>query len=126
MAELNEEQLDLIERFKGRGLDAAWEAAPKDLKRYKCTNCKSIVWSTPCPNCGTVGIDKMCPADHCHCSHDVIERIEFCEICDNPICPECKSHDVAAISRITGYLSEVSGWQASKVAELKDRKRYTF
>ena len=40
-------------------------------------------------------------------------------------CPECGSHDVVQISRVTGYLQEVSGWNAGKQQELKDRARYT-
>lgn len=126
MAELNEEQLDLIERFKGKGLDVAWDATSDELKRYKCNNCKSIVWETPCPNCGTIGLDKMCPIDHCHCSHDVVERIEFCPVCDAPVCPECKAHNVQIFSRITGYIQPLEGWNAAKKAEFRDRTRYTL
>lgn len=124
MENLNEEQLELLKRFKTKGLDAAWDAASDELKRYKCNNCKMIVWETPCPNCGTVGIDKMCPADHCHCSHEVVEGFSFCEICEEPICPKCNSHNVQILSRITGYIQPFNGWNAAKVAEFKDRKRY--
>ena len=38
--------------------------------------------------------------------------------------PGCGSHDVTQISRVTGYLQEVSGWNAGKQQELKDRQRY--
>jgi len=113
-----------MENLNGLGLEEAWDRSPPELKRYKCNNCKIITWETPCPKCGSSHIDKMCPADHCHCSHDVIEKIEFCKVCGEPACPECNTHDIVAISRITGYLSDVSGWRASKIAELKDRKRY--
>jgi anaerobic ribonucleoside-triphosphate reductase len=41
------------------------------------------------------------------------------------VCPECGSHDVTQISRVTGYLQDVSGWNASKQQELKDRMRYS-
>jgi anaerobic ribonucleoside-triphosphate reductase len=33
---------------------------------------------------------------------------------------------VVQISRVTGYLQEVSGWNAGKQQELKDRARYTI
>ena len=39
-------------------------------------------------------------------------------------CPNCGSEDVDHISRITGYLQAVSGWNSAKRQELKDRKRY--
>jgi anaerobic ribonucleoside-triphosphate reductase len=39
-------------------------------------------------------------------------------------CPSCGSPDVEHISRITGYLQAVSGWNNAKRQELKDRKRY--
>lgn len=39
-------------------------------------------------------------------------------------CPTCSSSDVDHISRITGYLQAVSGWNNAKKQELKDRKRY--
>ncbi|MFB3764255.1 MAG: anaerobic ribonucleoside-triphosphate reductase [Methanotrichaceae archaeon] len=39
-------------------------------------------------------------------------------------CPNCESSDVDHISRITGYLQAVSGWNNAKKQELKDRKRY--
>ena len=39
-------------------------------------------------------------------------------------CPNCGSVDVDHISRITGYLQAVSGWNSAKRQELKDRKRY--
>ncbi len=39
-------------------------------------------------------------------------------------CPNCGSSEVDHISRITGYLQAVSGWNSAKRQELKDRKRY--
>ncbi len=39
-------------------------------------------------------------------------------------CPGCGSEDIEHISRITGYLQAVSGWNGAKRQELKDRKRY--
>jgi ribonucleoside-triphosphate reductase (formate) len=39
-------------------------------------------------------------------------------------CPNCASEDVEHISRITGYLQAVSGWNGAKRQELSDRKRY--
>ena len=39
-------------------------------------------------------------------------------------CPKCGSGRVQHLSRITGYLQNVEGWNAGKRQELKDRKRY--
>ena len=39
-------------------------------------------------------------------------------------CPNCGSENVDHISRITGYLQAVSGWNSAKRQELKDRKKY--
>jgi ribonucleoside-triphosphate reductase len=39
-------------------------------------------------------------------------------------CFHCNSHDVEHYSRITGYYQAVSGWNAGKQQELKDRYRY--
>jgi anaerobic ribonucleoside-triphosphate reductase len=45
-------------------------------------------------------------------------------MCGEAVCPECGSHDVTQISRVTGYLQDVSGWNAGKQQELKDRTHY--
>ena len=39
-------------------------------------------------------------------------------------CPRCGSDEVQHLSRITGYLQSVEGWNKGKRQELKDRKRY--
>lgn len=39
-------------------------------------------------------------------------------------CPKCKSENVQHLSRITGYIQNVDGWNAGKRQELKDRNRY--
>jgi anaerobic ribonucleoside-triphosphate reductase len=38
-------------------------------------------------------------------------------------CPKCGSENVQHLSRVTGYLQAVEGWNAGKKQELKDRKR---
>jgi uncharacterized CHY-type Zn-finger protein len=98
---------------------------PPAERRYKCHTCHLIVDSTPCPHCGETRLQILCPLDHCRCSHEVIASIEYCPLCHEPVCPECGSHDVVQISRVTGYLQDVSGWNAGKQQELKDRVRYT-
>lgn len=101
------------------------EDIPVGERRYKCHTCHLIVDETPCPRCGEEHLPIMCPLDHCHCAHEIIAGIEYCPLCHVAICPECGSHDVVQISRVTGYLQDVSGWNAGKQQELKDRVRYT-
>ncbi len=40
-------------------------------------------------------------------------------------CPKCRSENVQHLSRITGYLQSVEGWNKGKRQELLDRKRYS-
>ena len=53
-----------------------------------------------------------------------ISGIHVCPVCGEFYCPECGSHNVLPISRITGYLQDVSGWNEAKKQELLDRKRF--
>ena len=98
------------------------------MDRYKCNLCHLIINEEHlvdgnCPECGKA-VDKMCPNDHlCTCMYDVTSGLHFCKICGAPVCP-CGCHDVAQLSRVTGYLADVSGWGAGKLAELRDRAHY--
>ena len=77
-----------------------------------------------CPQCNSAyNLEEMCPNDHTGCGHDVVDTIAYCDICGKPMCPICKCHDVSQHSRITGYIQEVSGFNAGKAQELKDRHR---
>ncbi len=40
------------------------------------------------------------------------------------VCENCGSSNVEQMSRVTGYIQSVSGWNAAKKQELADRKRY--
>jgi hypothetical protein len=94
--------------------------------RWKCHTCYSITNHNPCPECGEVHLIKMCFEDHtCRCVGDIHSGVNYCEKCGQPICP-CGCHNVVVISRVTGYLSSISGWNASKLAEFKDRDRYNL
>ena len=93
-------------------------------QRYKCHTCHHIVDESPCPCCGEENVVDMCPLDHCHCTHNIIETIAYCPLCGAAICPESGCHEVSQVSRVTGYLADVAGWNAGKQQELKDRARY--
>ena len=105
--------------------------------KYKCNSCKTMNiplnamnpaengYPKTCPKCLARAIVEQCPNDKvCTCSGGVHAGVTFCSQCGNAICPSCGSHDVSAISRITGYMSDVSGWGAGKAQELKERKHY--
>ncbi|NOQ48811.1 MAG: anaerobic ribonucleoside-triphosphate reductase, partial [Methanococcoides sp.] len=40
------------------------------------------------------------------------------------VCENCGSDNIEQLSRVTGYIQAVSGWNAAKKQELEDRKRY--
>lgn len=126
MVSWDEEAHAFIKKYKDKRIHTFFDDLPEDLKRYKCQTCHHVVWEFPCPNCGSEALQKMCPLDHCHCPHQIIETIDYCPICGEQICPECGSHDVVQISRVTGYLQEVSGFNAGKKQEVKDRHRWNL
>jgi DNA-directed RNA polymerase subunit RPC12/RpoP len=101
---------------------------PTEHKRYKCYTCFAILDQPDlndgkCPICGEKHIVEMCPLDHNGCKHEIMDKIAYCPICGKAICPECGDHNVVQISRVTGYLQDVSGWNNGKLQELKDRTR---
>lgn len=97
--------------------------------RYKCESCfamfdEKFLVDGRCPECGGEQILKTCEHDHaCECSLDVTGGMTKCPTCGAYTCP-CGSHNVIVISRITGYMQPLSGWNAAKVAEFEDRTRY--
>jgi len=97
---------------------------PDDLKRYKCPLCHAAGFdTTECPDCGSKDVFLMCPLDHCGCLHDIESGVHTCPICGDYICPQCGSHDVTVVTRITGYLNDLRGFNAAKEQEVKDRHR---
>jgi hypothetical protein len=122
MSEVNE----ILERYSKLGILGKrdiLEKIPENERKYKCHTCCLIVDKIPCPNCGETHLVIMCPLDHCSCTHEIVGGIAHCPLCGDPICPECGDHSVFQISRVTGYLQDVSGWNAGKRQELKDRHR---
>jgi anaerobic ribonucleoside-triphosphate reductase len=124
----NWEQEQLIQQYAGKPLTQVIQSLPYELRRFKCETCHHTFTETPpCPKCGSERVEIMCPLDRVTCgTHpDPVSGIEYCPICGEGICPACGCHDVLQISRVTGYLQDVSGWNAGKQQELKDRTRYT-
>ena len=99
--------------------------------KFKCHTCYTFfdekcvdTTNKKCPNCGETHILPMCENDHlCTCTHEHSEGLKICPKCGQPMCP-CGSHDVVVISRVTGYLSDIAGWNNAKRQELIDRQRY--
>lgn len=65
-------------------------------------------------------------ANHNKCPHELVGTTAHCPICDSPCCPNCMNHEVEQLSRVTGYMGGVSGWNAAKRQEFADRHRYTL
>lgn len=125
---------------------------PENESIFKCNQCRTIfnIYNiglpifmslipkndVRCPNCGINGAELMCRADvysiylkmkgyKCRDS-SVISGTDMCPVCSSPICPRCFNHTVISLSRVTGYMSDISGWNNAKRQELSDRKRYDF
>ena len=114
----------VLERYSRMGIigkRSILQKIPEEERLYKCHTCYHIVGGNPCPNCGERQVTIMCPLDHCHCGHNIITVLAHCPLCGEPICPECGCHDVSQVSRVTGYLADVDGFNAGKRQELKDR-----
>ena len=47
-----------------------------------------------------------------------------CPVCGHYMCPDCMNHAADIMSRVTGYLQVVSGWNVAKKQEFEDRKHY--
>ena len=97
--------------------------------RYKCFTCNLIIdelslVDVNCPNCNIdLALKPMCSRDNITCNHDIVDSLAYCPDCGEPMCPICGCHDVSQISRITGYMGDVAGFNAGKAQELKDRHR---
>jgi len=69
---------------------------------------------------------ELCPIDvyirsHGGCGKDLLPSITECPFCGEACCPNCLNHNVSQLSRVTGYMSAVDGWNDGKKQELKDR-----
>jgi len=93
------------------------------MPKWNCHTCKTIIEEEPCPVCGETFLEPRCVADHlCTCIDEISAGLKYCPICGKPVCP-CGCHDVSQVSRVTGYLAEVSGMNMGKQQEVKDRVR---
>ncbi len=56
----------------------------------------------------------------------LVAGIVTCSECGKPMCPVCHRHNVTQLSRVTGYVGDVAGWNEGKKQELQDRKRHNL
>lgn len=126
---------------------------PENSSIYKCQHCKYIFninrvgmanilvilrgnWIAFCPICNQNDAECLCKVDvysvylklqgvKCR-TGEIIAGTELCPICEKTICPTCYNHSVISLSRVTGYVSDVIGWNNAKKQELKDRQRYAI
>jgi len=97
---------------------------PEELKRYKCPICHAAGYNTKtCPDCGFPDSILMCILDHTNCHHEITEGVHVCPVCGDYVCPVCGCHDVTVITRVTGYLNDLRGFNAGKEQEVRDRHR---
>ena len=93
------------------------------MPKWNCHTCKTIIEEEPCPVCGETFLELRCEVDHlCTCADEISEGLKYCPLCNKPVCP-CGCHDVSQVSRVTGYLAEVSGMNMGKQQEVRDRVR---
>lgn len=76
------------------------------------------VKSTECPVAYFVAYNEL------KCAREIVPNTKDCPVCGHPMCPDCYNHCVDQLSRVTGYLATVSGWNESKKQEFLDRQRY--
>jgi Oxygen-sensitive ribonucleoside-triphosphate reductase len=108
-----EELLDLPRhKFIERCLD--WLVKFNDGKQLQLLN------PTECP------VHQWVVHNHKKCGQEFVPNIASCQVCGSPCCPQCMNHEIEQLSRVTGYISAVSGWNAGKKQELKDRHRVDF
>lgn len=124
---------------------------PENTSIYRCNRCKYIfkpsfptdnvemiiMGSTRkvCPLCEKEGVELLCKVDaysiflkesniiDCR-KATIIPKTDLCPVCKRSICPECYNHSCVSLSRVTGYIQDISGWNEGKKQELIDRKRY--
>jgi len=66
-------------------------------------------------------LSKWVEYNHHACGRDLVGGILNCPICGQPMCPDCSNHGVTQLSRVTGYIQDIAGWNAGKKQELADR-----
>jgi rubrerythrin len=126
---------------------------PENDSIYKCHHCHLVFnihqggmaniltilkghWIAFCPECGQNDSECICKVDlysiylklqgkKCR-TGEIIAGTELCPVCNRGLCPQCMNHNVIALSRVTGYMGDVNGWNNGKKEELKNRQHYNI
>lgn len=143
--------LELIFNKEKEELHNTLKELPENMSMFKCYSCMSIFdifddnripvmialidkENIICPHCKSYNTELMCKVDaystflkmkgfNCR-DGNIMSGTDICPSCNSPICPQCYNHSVVSLSRVTGYMQDISGWNAAKKQELADRKRY--
>ena len=111
--ELNEDMVDVLNLSKREfiKLNLEYINEVRDGKLFDASphNCPLAMWVAH---------------NNAKCAREMVPTTAECPLCGAPMCPDCGNHVVEILSRVTGYLSGVSGWNAAKQQEYKDRNRY--
>ena len=91
-----------------------------NIEFYDLSDESGLVHPLKCP------LHLWVVANKVKCPHELVGTTSYCPLCNNPCCPTCMNHKVEQLSRVTGYMGGVSGWNAAKQQEYKDRHRYTL
>lgn len=57
------------------------------------------------------------------CGKGCMANTSVCPVCGEMCCVGCFGHDVEILSRVTGYIGNVSAWNSGKQQEFMDRQR---
>ena len=124
---------------------------PENQTLHKCSHCHYVFDLTKggqlniltilrsnsyvyCPNCMERDPELLCKVfaysiylklqgKNCM-KGELIPGADSCPVCNRPVCPECMNHSVVSLSRVTGYVSDRSGWNNAKRQEFLDRQHY--
>lgn len=126
---------------------------PENETMHKCPHCNFVFDTTQggqanilailmggfyayCPRCFIINPELLCKVDAysvilklkgLKCGNgDIIPGVDLCPVCNRSMCPKCYNHNVVSLSRVTGYVQSVDGWNNGKKQELKDRQRYAI
>lgn len=149
---MNEELINIYKNYNGILKKEELVDLPNNYDIYSCLHCRYIFDPRPitdsewiitgginksCPICKTENIELLCKVDlysyylkdnnlvDCR-KEELIPGVEICPVCNRAICPQCFNHSTVALSRVTGYLQDINGWNEGKKQEILDRKRYSI
>ncbi|MDD3041106.1 anaerobic ribonucleoside-triphosphate reductase [Bacteroides sp.] len=122
-----ETQTAIINRFKKPHISNLDKIPESEIPYWICS-CGKILPSKnmTCPDCSATSPRPMCPLDTLDVPTTIEATLITCPLCNEFIHPGNGSHDVTVRSRVTGYLADVTNFNAGKLDELKNRQKNDF